>query len=679
MKFPNYGPGAQGALLQANALAEDGLRPYAEQRDGDQTIYKKGMHLYVERDEEAPDEVISDAVGGVLRMVGHRTEGAVSGYASFKGNGEDAYHLTSDLYVLPGQTDPSATWPTFWRRGLSGPAAVWAQFARGFAQAYAAYFDRVGLAWTGMPDIGEAVVVVPRPGLKPLVFCLYGMLGAGGVGYLPVQVVAAGEFGGAPVPDAVLDVFGGVPLPPQLHEIAGAVVMSALAMEAVRVAAGVPGSEWQWRQGFQQLAVGPYAVDLNRADTVVVFQNVSNLVPVAAHLRVDFSVNNSGALFAALSRVADGCPTGASLMVRGVEWGGGLVAGFGGIVPGSTGPGWTASGDATCPVLVMHMDDGRLTTVSAMRRRSISGSGVAEYELGMRVRGAVDLDVSYLRPRSGVVIGGHNTSIHQRRHSVTGSPGDWTVTTTYFSSLDYQEAAVVSRSAAGTLGRLNFVGDAGVIYVVSATEIGSGSGSPRKYSGTQTKTTVSTYSSSGAPEPPPDENRQYVAHSTGGGQTTVVVQEPWWWPGLRPGEPDPGTGSTDWETSVDDWGSSSDNYPSITFNAVDLYVDAYRFTLDLNAIYPHFGVLPPVIHYPYIDRSLHRLTKELPRADPGHPVFVDVARSVLGGEQMVARIAGLQDPDYSLAGALSGSLVETTEDAQFPNGPRVFFVGELQE
>lgn len=678
MKFPNYGPGAQGALLQANALAEDGLRPYAEQRDGDQTIYKKGMHLYVERDEEAPDEVISDAVGGVLRMVGHRTEGAVPGYASFKGNGEDAYHLTSDLYVLPGQTDPSATWPTFWRRGLSGPAAVWAQFARGFAQAYAAYFERAGLAWTGMPDIGEAVVVVPRPGLKPMVFCLYGMLGAGAVGYLPVQVVAAGEFGGAPVPDAVLDVFGGVPLPPQSHEIAGAVAMSALALEAVRVAAGVPGSEWLWRQGFQQLAVGPYAVDLDRADTVVVFQHVSSLVPAAAHLRVDFSVNNSGALFAALTRVADGCPTGASLMVRGVEWGGELVSGVGG-VPGSTGAGWTASGDAACPVLVMYMDDGRLTTVSAMRRRSTASSGLVEYELGMRVRGAVDLDVSYVRPRSTVISGYHNTSTHQRRHSVTGAPGDWTMTTTYSSSLDYQEAAVVSRMAAGTLGRLNFVGDAGALYVVSATEIGGGAGPPRRYRATQTQAFVNHYSSTAPPEQPPDEDWLFVAYSSGGGPVTVAQQEPSWWTGLLPGDPDPGSGSTDWGATVDEPGSFSDNYPPITFHAVDLYVDASRFTLDLNALYPHFGVLPPVIHYPYIDASLHRLTQELPRADPSQPVFVDVARSVLGGEQMVGRIAGLQDPDYSLAGALAGSLVETTEDAQFPNGPRVFFVGELQE
>lgn len=52
MKFPNYGPGAQGALLQANALDADRLRPYAEQRDGDQVIQRKDMHLYVERDEE---------------------------------------------------------------------------------------------------------------------------------------------------------------------------------------------------------------------------------------------------------------------------------------------------------------------------------------------------------------------------------------------------------------------------------------------------------------------------------------------------------------------------------------------------------------------------------------------------------------------------------------------------
>ena len=108
-------------------------------------------------------------------------------------------------------------------------------------------------------------------------------------------------------------------------------------------------------------------------------------------------------------------------------------------------------------------------------------------------------------------------------------------------------------------------------------------------------------------------------------------------------------------------------------------MDAQRFTLDMNGVYPHFGMLPPVVYYPYAPGSLSFLMQNLPRADPGQPVFVDVARSVLGGEQMVARIAGLQDPDYSLAGALSGSLVETTEDAQFPNGPRVFFVGELQE
>jgi len=56
MKFPKYGPGAQGALLQARALAADHLRPYAEERDRDQTIQKKGEFLYVEVDEE-PQEV----------------------------------------------------------------------------------------------------------------------------------------------------------------------------------------------------------------------------------------------------------------------------------------------------------------------------------------------------------------------------------------------------------------------------------------------------------------------------------------------------------------------------------------------------------------------------------------------------------------------------------------------
>lgn len=660
MKFPNYGPGAQGALLQANALAEDGLRPYAEHRDGDQTIYKKGMHIYVERDEEAPDEVVSDAVGGVLRMVGHRTEGAVPGYASFKGNGEDAYHLTSDLYVLPGQTDPSATWPTFWRRGLSGPAAVWAQFARGFAQAYAAYFERVGLAWTGMPDIGEAVVVVPRPGLKPLVFCLYGMLGAGGVSYLPVQVVAAGEFGGAPVPDAVLDVFGGVPLPPQLHEIAGAVVMSALATEAVRVAAGVPGSEWQWRQGFQQLAVGPYAVDLNRADTVVVFQHVSSLVPVAAHLRVDFSVNNSGALFAALSRVADGCPTGASLMVRGVEWGGGLVAGAFDIVPGSTGPGWTASGDATCPVLVMYMD-GVLTAVTAHRRLFVNSYGFHETETWMRVRGAMSID-AYRARRSSIPSDPSRYDVSRNTTCVvSGGPNNWVVTaTTNWSA--YQIRGPVVTYGRGSFGALCFYGNDGGFYVTSIDESGSERSDVVELNVSGVFVEITRSDTSEPPTPTNDEE-----HFQGSGTMGLVLAQAVSIWALKSG------------VDTDHVLVSPKTNLTSSFKDVELYVDAQRFTLEMNGVYPHFGMLPPVVYYPYAPGSLSFLMQNLPRADPGQPVFVDVARSVLGGEQMVGRIAGLQDPDYSLAGALSGSLVETTEDAQFPNGPRVFFVGELQE
>lgn len=55
MKFPKYALGAQGSLLQAQALAADPLRPYAEVQDREQTIQKKGEFLYVEVDEQTQE------------------------------------------------------------------------------------------------------------------------------------------------------------------------------------------------------------------------------------------------------------------------------------------------------------------------------------------------------------------------------------------------------------------------------------------------------------------------------------------------------------------------------------------------------------------------------------------------------------------------------------------------
>jgi hypothetical protein len=57
MKFPKYGANAQGALLQAQELDSDTLRPYAEVRDRNQTIQKKGEFLYVEVDEPAVESL----------------------------------------------------------------------------------------------------------------------------------------------------------------------------------------------------------------------------------------------------------------------------------------------------------------------------------------------------------------------------------------------------------------------------------------------------------------------------------------------------------------------------------------------------------------------------------------------------------------------------------------------
>ncbi|UIS65490.1 hypothetical protein [Acidovorax phage AP1] len=55
MKFPKYALGAQGSLLVAQALDADRLRPYAEVRDREQTVQKKGEFLYVEVDEETQE------------------------------------------------------------------------------------------------------------------------------------------------------------------------------------------------------------------------------------------------------------------------------------------------------------------------------------------------------------------------------------------------------------------------------------------------------------------------------------------------------------------------------------------------------------------------------------------------------------------------------------------------
>lgn len=543
MKFPNYGPGAQGALLQANALAADELRPYAEQRDRDQTIYKLGEHLYVERDEEESIEPLDDAVGGVLRMVGHQA----GGYATFKGNGDDAYAPTADLYALPEQTDPSATWPTFWRRGLSGPAAQWAQFARGFAQAYAAYIERERIAWTGVPEIGDAVIVIPRPGQLPWVYCLFGYLGQGDVKYLRVNVVPSSAFNGAPVPDEILDLFGGVPFPPQQHEWASATTITALAPAAVRTAVGVSGPEWQWRSGWQIAAAGPYAVRERRADTVVVLQDSGSLESVAAHLHIEFSASASGALGATVTRVAGGNPAGAVIAARGVLQYGSLA---GGAIPvGGSGPGWTVPGLATCPVAVLYID-GALTTFTSLRRRWINSSGFAEHDTGIRVRGRVDLETWNDRP-----------------------------------------------PPSGTLQLLNTWGEEGGFYVISATD-----------------------------------NR------------TALFDDVFW-----------------------------------HFDRVTLYVDAFVASLDVNAVYSHFGLLPYTSSAQLRAEELVKLTQNLPRADAGAPAYIDVARSVLGGVQIIARLDGLGDPEYALQGGLLGTLVQTSEDATFQNGPRAVFVGELQQ
>lgn len=543
MKFPNYSGGAQGDLLIANALDADNLRPYAEVRHHDQIVSKQGMHLYVEREEELATETLSDAVGGVLRMVGHGADG----YETFKGNGEDAYSATGALYVVDGQTNPAASWPTFWRRGLSGPAAMWAQFARGFAQAYVAWQTRGNSFWPDLPDIGDAVVVIERPRLTPLVFCIKGQLGAGPVLYLPVAVLSEAEFSGAPVPDAISDLFGGVPMPPMASAWAGAVPMSALSPDAIRAALGVVGAAWQWREGLQAMAVGPYATDQNQADTVVVMQHATTLVAVAAHLRVVFSVGVSGSLGATIARISDGCPFGSLLAVRGAMEYGGLAAGA--IPVGGVGPGWTEPGVATCPLVVTYID-GQLSTVTYLRRRWIKPNGSAQEETGTRVAGVVSLEM-------------------------------------------WDDRAPPS----GTLALLNFWGEEGGFYVIAATD-----------------------------------NRDALYPDT-----------PW------------------------------------SYGPVALYLTDRQAEIDLNAVYPHFGLLPLTSVAQLRHEELLHLTSFLPRANPSEPAFIDVARSVVGGQQIVGRLAGLQDPDYALSGVLTGSLVETAEDRGFPNGPYVTFVGELQE
>lgn len=653
MKFPNYGGGAQGDLLVAHAIDADGLRPYAEVRHYDQIVSRQGMHLYVEREPSEEPVPVSDAVGGVLRMVGH----TVGGYTSFKGNDKDLYRPTTELYAVDGQTNPAATWPTFWRRGLSGPAAMWAQFARGFAKAYTDYIEREGIVWSGSPNIGDAVIVVPRPGLAPQVFCIRGYLGAEPVQYLQVQVVPESAFAGAPVPKVIMDLFGGVPFPPQTTDWAAAPAITALAPDAIRTATGVTGSAWEWRTGFQILAVGPYATDGNQADTVVIFQHNATLVSVAAHLRLAFAASTSAALTAGVTRVAGGCPAESVLSILGEEESGGFVVGA--IAVGGTGPGWTINGEATCPILVTRMD-GRLTTVSAMRRRSLNSSGYVEYEAWMRVSGAVSLDAYGTRLSQVSPDESYYVSSYDMSHVVSGVPGAWTVVTTEKWSIDADTGTPTTRGR-GTFSRLNFWGDEGGFYVVSINEVGVGQERRVVANGSGTIVSENVSSTDSPPTPMP-----YSVTTRGNGIPSVdeyawygYILDPYIVHSVEVSAPVPIAPSN--------------------FSAIDLFVDTRQFKLDLNAIYPHLGVLPPSIGYPSAPGSLDYLTQALPRADPGQPVFIDVARSVVGGEQIVGRIAGLQDPAYNLPGALAGTLVETTEDRQFPNGPYVTFVGELQE
>lgn len=159
--------------------------------------------------------IVSDMMHGILRYVNEETR-PVGGeqkrfLEEFKANGEKAYSDVRGFYAaIPHDVLITPVWTAFAVYGLSGPAAVLAQFGRGAVAAYNRYLAPKGEA-NKTRTLGEGVVVLTHGG-KKLAACY--RLVAGNLQIARMEVIKPSSFGMRGVPPDILSLFGGVPIPP---------------------------------------------------------------------------------------------------------------------------------------------------------------------------------------------------------------------------------------------------------------------------------------------------------------------------------------------------------------------------------------------------------------------------------------------------------------------------------
>lgn len=667
MKLPSYSSGAQGSLPTAVALEQDALRPYAEVRHFDQLVQKKDMHTYVEVDEDEPQPPQAPyrpAFGGVIRMVGHEPGLASRGYASFKENGEGLYGPTTKLFASSGQTDPSVTWPTFWRKGLSGPTAKWAQFARSAAAVYADFTARERSPWMSPPDIGDAVVILqdPNDSAKKLVFCISGVFP---VKYVEVRVVPAGSFPVARVPSEIVRLFGGVPIPPLESdwESRGQVLLTEA---EIRTACGGTAGAVS-RRSPQDPAFGRYAVspDGSRVDTVRVFREPANFYLTSTHLKMTFSASSSHRLTAYPAVVSSGA-TRYILISQGEALGEENPYFFN--APPSV-PGESAPGSATCPVLVTYVR-GVLTTFQWVYKKEQRGRFIENTHSQMQVRGGHVADIPYFFEDRFTTAAFHSSS-YESVTTVTGLGGDpprWLTVFTESWTID-QATGPAQRSSKPPVGCLSFCGAEGC-WVTTYND-GAGTGASGYFITEGSITRSGSVESSGSPAPVSTRIGPLSAYY----QPFSAVGQPPAWNGYNI----PPYGSVAHVGAFTTREVAAVSARKIHFRPVRIFADGVEITVDLSGLYTARGIPVPVgdevgSWYPTIISSA-----SLPTFAPAVIPFIDVASSVLGGRQVVARIAGMVDTNQAYAGMTRGSLVTSTGDTNFSHTHRVFFIGELQQ
>ncbi|SOE35302.1 hypothetical protein [Delftia acidovorans] len=240
------------------------------------------------------------ALGGVLRDDGDAFEGGVwVGRKYFKENLTTTYVVSPKIDWDSGFGVATA----FTNATLSGPAAKLAQFGRGAAGAYRDYLIRKGL---GNPRrlLGDGVFIATHEG-KKAAFCH--MRDNAGVRALPMTILAPSEFPGLRLPKDIRDLFGGLPLPPLATDWDTAPIL--LSRAQLDSAAGFP-SAWQRRVGLDLRFPRCASTGLGQtADFVEIFREEVEgglLDQHSVQLRVTFGLNLLGNVNAVVQRMEAG-------------------------------------------------------------------------------------------------------------------------------------------------------------------------------------------------------------------------------------------------------------------------------------------------------------------------------------------------------------------------------------